>query len=71
MWVDVRKYTDDATTLCEYLRSKTGLYVCEGSEYGVNGKTFFRINLATSKYNVLDALERLKSGLELFESETK
>ncbi len=71
LWVDVRKYTDDATTLCEYLRSKTGLYVCEGSEYGVNGKTFFRINLATSKYNVLDALERLKSGLELFESETK
>lgn len=71
LWVDVRKYTDDATTLCEYLRSKTGLYVCEGSEYGVNGKAFFRINLATSKYNVLDALERLKAGLELFESETK
>lgn len=69
LWVDVRKYTQNSVKLCEYIRSKTGLFVCEGSEYGVNGESFFRINLATSKDNVLDALERLKNGLDLFERE--
>lgn len=60
VWVDISYYSNDSKALCLDLRDKTGLFVSEGEEYGKNGKSFFRINLATSLENVKDGCLRLK-----------
>ncbi len=68
LWVDISQLSNDAITFCRFLREKTGLFVTEGNEYGKCANHFFRINLATSKENVLDALDRLKQGVILFKN---
>jgi cystathionine beta-lyase len=64
VWVDVSEYTHDAKEFVDHLKESTGLYVTEGEEYGPNGKSFFRINLATSRDNVYEATRRIKSALK-------
>ncbi len=53
------------------LRRITGLYVCEGSEYGMAGDGFLRINLACPRSAVTDGMERLKRGLAAIAEEIK
>lgn len=64
VWVDVSEYTHNAKEFVDHLKDATGLYVTEGEEYGPNGKSFFRINLATSRDNVYEATRRIKSALK-------
>lgn len=66
IWVDISKVSDDSDEFTNFLREKTGLYVASGREYGEPGKTFIRINLATSLENVKDGMERLKQGVKLY-----
>lgn len=66
IWVDISKVSDDSDEFTHFLREKTGLYVVSGREYGEPGKTFIRINLATSLENVKDGMERLKQGVKLY-----
>lgn len=66
IWVDISKVSDDSDKFTSFLREKTGLYVASGKEYGEPGKTFIRINLATSLENVKDGMERLKQGVKLY-----
>ncbi len=66
IWVDISKVSDDSDKFTSFLREKTGLYVASGKEYGEPGKTFIRINLATSSRNVKDGMERLKQGVKLY-----
>lgn len=61
LWVDVSEYGCDSSLIVSELREKTGLIVSAGNIYGPSGKSFIRINLATSKANIMDALKRLKS----------
>lgn len=61
LWVDVSEYGCDSSLIASALREKTGLIVSAGNIYGPSGKSFIRINLATSKANIMDALKRLKS----------
>ena len=63
MWVDVSNYTSDSVKLQEEIFEKTGLYVSEGAEYGECGRAFLRINLATTRANVIDGMNRLKKAL--------
>ncbi len=63
MWVDVSYYTEDSVELQEKIFEKTGLYVSEGAEYGECGRCFVRINLATTRANVIDGMNRLKKAL--------
>ena len=65
-WLDVRDITMDDIKLSKFIREKTGLYISAGSSYGKSGRGFLRINLATSKKNVIDGLNRLKKGIDLF-----
>ena len=65
-WLDVRNITMDDIKLSKFIRERTGLYISAGSSYGKSGRGFLRINLATSKKNVIDGLNRLKKGIELF-----
>lgn len=67
IWVDISSVSKDSDSFCDFLRSRTGLYVASGKEYGECGKTFIRINLATSLDIVKDAMNRLKEGVELYE----
>lgn len=64
MWIDVSKTGMNGQLFCEQLRKKTGLYINDGSHYGKGGENFIRINLATSKSIVNDALSRLKSFIK-------
>lgn len=60
IWIDISKTGMDGETFAEKLREKTGLILSEGNQYGKGGQNFVRMNLATSKEIVKDALSRLK-----------
>ena len=68
VWINIRKVSGDSKKFCDFLVKETGLLVSSGETYGEAGMGFIRINLATSKENVKDALERLKEGVELFKN---
>lgn len=59
LWVDVSEYTENSEEFAKNLRHATGLYVCDGVEYGRGGEKFVRINLATQRKNVEDGIGRL------------
>lgn len=66
IWVDLASYDIDSSIFCPFLREKTGLFVNPGFVYGGNSKSFVRINLATSRSNVVDGMNRLIKGLKLW-----
>jgi cystathionine beta-lyase len=68
VWIDVSSYTNDSVSLVSYIKNETGLFLNEGLEYGKNGNNFVRMNLGTSKANVLDGLNRLKEALDKFDT---
>ena len=60
VWVDVSHYTSQSDVFCKELNEQTGLLVCPGTQFGRGGEGFFRINLATSISNVMDAARRIE-----------
>ena len=66
LWIDISGVADDSVDFCEKLRSYTGLYLSDGAEYGESGRRFVRMNLATQRSRVLDGLERLRKGAEMY-----
>ena len=64
LWIDFSKYTSDSEKFTEDLRKETGLYLCSGLKYGQNGKSFARMNVATPRVNVVDAMARLDRFLK-------
>ena len=64
LWVDISKYTLDSVTFAKALNEQTGLLVSPGRQFGIDGNGFFRINLATSYENVMEAASRLKKFIE-------
>lgn len=71
LWIDVSKYCAEAKQLCDFIREKTGLFVNSGEVYGVNGRSFIRLNVATNRKNVIEGCKRLHHGLEEFKKEFK
>ena len=53
----------NSTELANFIRSKSGLYLSSGEIYGKGGEKFLRLNIATTRANLLDGLERLKKAL--------
>ena len=68
LWLDCSRLIGCAVEAADYLRRETGLYLCEGSQYGGNGENFLRINIACPKSVLQDGLERLKAGLSAYEA---
>lgn len=66
MWIDISALTNNSKEFCDFLRKETGLFIQAGYVYGKGGEGFIRINLATSLSNVIDACNRLKSGVEKY-----
>lgn len=69
LWIDCSKVCEDTEDLCEFIREKTGLYVTEGKEYGPNGDKFIRVNIACPRERMMDGVQRLKNGIELYKKE--
>lgn len=63
LWLDCRKLslTDEALTRIFIQEAKLGL--SPGAMFGIGGEGFMRMNIATTKANVMAALSRLKSAL--------
>ncbi len=62
---------EDAGDLAAFIRRETGLYLTEGEEYGVCGKSFIRMNPACPRERLMDGLERLEKGVELYRKKTQ
>jgi len=65
-WVDCRNLTGNDTKFAAFLRETTGLFVSTGDQYGKAGEGFLRINVACPMANVVDGMNRLKKGAELY-----
>ena len=68
IWVDISKIEKDSVKFKDFLMKEVFLQVSDGLEYGENGKSYVRINLATSKSNVIEGLNRLKKGVKIYEN---
>lgn len=66
LWVDCSSVTSDSEEFAAYIRRETGLYICDGAEYGEAGRTFLRINAACPKETLLLGLEKLKTATEKY-----
>ena len=64
LWVDISGISGCSSDFVKRLRELTGLYISAGAAYGECGGSFVRINLATQRSRLLDALERLRAGVE-------
>ena len=69
LWLDFSAITDNTTIFGNFLKEKTGLYLTSGEIYRGDGLKFMRMNVATQKERVIDAMERLKKGITLFLNE--
>ena len=65
LWLDCRKLnlTDEALNHFFIVEAKLGL--SPGEMFGNGGSGFMRMNIGTTKANVIDALNRLKSALSI------
>ena len=66
-WIDVRGLKNAGKGFAKELRLTTGLYLIDGKAYGKAGEGFIRMNIACTKKNLKDGLERLKTGVRLWE----
>lgn len=66
LWIDCTKVIGHSTDLCQFLKERAGLYLCDGNGYR-NGTGFLRMNLATPLTNVKQGLKRLKKGIKEYQ----
>ncbi|WP_315108946.1 MalY/PatB family protein [Clostridium intestinale] len=66
LWIDCSKICSSSVELTNFIREKTGLYMSDGEEYGSNGTTFIRMNIACPRERLLDGLKRLEKGISLY-----
>ncbi|ESL03590.1 putative cystathionine beta-lyase PatB [Catonella morbi ATCC 51271] len=66
-WIDVRGLKNAGKGFAKDLRLTTGLYLTDGRAYGKVGEGFIRMNIACTKKNLKYGLERLKTGVRLWE----
>lgn len=67
LWLDCSKICEDSTILQEFLKNRANLWLNDGKIYRAN-RGFLRLNIATQRSRVIDGLNRLKNGLELFKN---
>lgn len=59
LWLDCAGMCDDADRFVAFLREHGGLVLSKGSQYGPQGRTFLRMNVACPRSLVEDGLNRL------------
>lgn len=63
-WVDVSSLDIPSAWLCDALMREAHIWFTPGTEYGWAGEGYLRINLATSRAILTEALDRLQSWLQ-------
>ncbi|MBO4337804.1 MAG: pyridoxal phosphate-dependent aminotransferase [Lachnospiraceae bacterium] len=63
LWIDVSKVASLGVNAADFIREKTGLFVCEGQMYGKGGEDFIRLNVACPESLLKEGLLRLKDGI--------
>ncbi len=66
MWVDISEVEEDSVKFVDYLLENYKVRFSDGHEYGENGKSFIRINVATQRERVIEGLNRLKAGVDSY-----
>ena len=64
MWMDISYYSNESEKFSDDLKEKTGIWVSDGNQFKGNGKSFIRVNVATSLKNVKDFCDRIKKYLD-------
>ena len=64
LWLDCSSLGGDVQELASYIRKETGLYLSAGKQYGGNGGSFLRMNIACPRAALQDGLDRLKKGIQ-------
>ncbi|MEG0368358.1 MAG: aminotransferase class I/II-fold pyridoxal phosphate-dependent enzyme, partial [Coprobacillus sp.] len=67
LWIDCSKISLDSEELTKLIRERTGLYVSSGKEYGDNGQSFIRMNIACPLERLKEGLERLNRGIHYYQ----
>lgn len=64
MWLDFRRLGMDAKELASFMVHEAGIGFSGGTGFGVEGEGFMRMNIATPRRNVEQALRQLRSALD-------
>ncbi len=64
LWVDISSLNISSVDFSKYLLENYSLRVSDGLEYGKNGDNFIRINMATSKENVIKGANKLITSIK-------
>ena len=64
LWIDCHQLPGTSSEFADHLRKTTGLFLIAGDEYGENGRSFVRMNIACPLEMVKDGMERLKKGVD-------
>lgn len=67
LWLDCSRMQGCTSEFAGYLREHTGLYLSKGIQYGENGSSFLRMNIACPRSRLRDGLERLDRGAAAYE----
>lgn len=57
-WLDISALSDDVASFCDTLRRDALVWFSAGTAYGADGEGFIRVNLATSRRTLAEALSR-------------
>lgn len=63
LWIYLKDMPGCAKEAAHCIRKETGLYISCGSQYGGDGSSFVRMNLACPREVLVDGLRRLKEGV--------
>ena len=62
--MDISYYSNESDKFSNDLKEKIGIWVSDGNQFKGNGKSFIRVNVATSLENVKDFCDRIKKYLD-------
>lgn len=66
LWLDCSALNVHSKVLSEFLRTNQGLFLSAGVDFGENGDSFLRMNIACPRQLLEDGLGRLKAGITAF-----
>lgn len=68
LWIYLKDMPGCAKEAADYIRKETGLYISCGNQYGGDGSSFVRMNLACPRKVLENGLRRLKEGVQSYKA---
>ena len=63
LWLDCSDLNVSSKVLSEFLRQNQGLFLSAGRDFGQNGDSFLRMNIACPQKLLKEGLDKLKAGV--------